>query len=60
MWQKTSKVVHIGDMTTFTEEIKEVDSEQVASETIYADGNSYRESIEGDVLEVEVSNQSLA
>ncbi|KAH0642169.1 hypothetical protein KY289_033143 [Solanum tuberosum] len=41
-------------------EIKEVDSEQGVSRAIYANSENFRESNEGDVLEVEISNQSLA
>ncbi|KAH0708312.1 hypothetical protein KY284_009739 [Solanum tuberosum] len=42
------------------EEIKELDSEQAVPGAIYADGDLYGESIEENVWEVEVSDQSSA
>ncbi|CAN4091441.1 unnamed protein product [Withania somnifera] len=68
--------VQSGDVVAATEEIKEADPEtvnkrldekdvvvepeQAASETIYANGNHSGESIEGDVVEVEVPSQTSA
>ncbi|PHU21990.1 Translocase of chloroplast, chloroplastic [Capsicum chinense] len=68
--------VQTGDVVAATEEIKEADSEtvqkrldvkdvevepeQAASETIYANGDHSGESIKGDVVEAEVSGQTSA
>uniref|UniRef100_M1C4N4 Uncharacterized protein n=1 Tax=Solanum tuberosum TaxID=4113 RepID=M1C4N4_SOLTU len=58
--QETLEDVLIGDMVASIEEIKEVNSEQVVPGAIYVDGDLYGESIEKDVWEVEVSDQSSA
>uniref|UniRef100_M1C9B9 CCHC-type domain-containing protein n=1 Tax=Solanum tuberosum TaxID=4113 RepID=M1C9B9_SOLTU len=58
MKQQTLEDVHTGDMVASIVEIKELDSEQAVP--IYADGDLYGESIEEDVWEVEVSDQSSA
>ncbi|KAH0705080.1 hypothetical protein KY289_010156 [Solanum tuberosum] len=58
MKQQTLEDVHTGDMVAFIAEIKELDSEQALSGAIYANGDLYGESIEEDVWEVEVSDQS--
>ena len=58
---KHENFAHIptGDMGTAIEEIKEEDLEQVVSETTNANKNLYKESIDEDVLKVEVHGQSL-
>lgn len=56
--QETSKVVHTSDMVAYIGKIKAEDLEYVVSETIYASGDFYEEIIKGDVLEVEVFDQS--
>ncbi|KAH0674426.1 hypothetical protein KY284_025513 [Solanum tuberosum] len=50
--------VPIGDMVAAIEEIKEENLEHAISETTCASGDLYKESIERDVLEVKVSDQS--
>ncbi|KAH0708309.1 hypothetical protein KY284_009736 [Solanum tuberosum] len=60
MKQQTLEDVHTGDMVASIEEIKELDSEQAVPGAIYADGDLYGESIEENVWEVEVSDQSSA
>uniref|UniRef100_M0ZYW6 Uncharacterized protein n=1 Tax=Solanum tuberosum TaxID=4113 RepID=M0ZYW6_SOLTU len=60
MNQETFEDVHTGNLIATIKEIKEVDSEQGVSRAIYANSENFRESNEGDVLEVEISDQSLA
>uniref|UniRef100_M1B3F1 Serine-threonine protein kinase, plant-type n=1 Tax=Solanum tuberosum TaxID=4113 RepID=M1B3F1_SOLTU len=58
MKQETLEDVHTGDMVAFIEEIKEVTPEHAVFKSMYADGDLHEESIEGHVLEIEVSSQS--
>ena len=49
-----------GDMIASIEEIEKEDSKQAISENTCVSGDIYKESIDGDVLEVEVFGQSSA
>lgn len=54
MKQQIFEVVCTSYMIVSIKVIKEVDLKDAMSETIYASGDFYGESIEGDILEVEV------
>uniref|UniRef100_M1DWY1 Uncharacterized protein n=1 Tax=Solanum tuberosum TaxID=4113 RepID=M1DWY1_SOLTU len=58
MKQETLEDVHTSDVVAFIEEIKEVTPEHAMFKSMYLDGDLHRESIDGHILEVEVSSQS--
>ena len=57
--QEVFAVVSSDDMVPAIQKIKQEDLEQVVSETTYANKNLYKESIDEDVLKVELHGQSL-
>ena len=57
--QEVFAVVSSDDMVPAIQKIKQEDLEQVVSETANANKNLYKESIDKDVLKVEVHGQSL-
>lgn len=58
MKQETIKDIYTSDMVASIKEIKEINFEEAVPGLIYVDGDQYEESIQEDVWEVEVSDQS--